>query len=292
MKRIIEHAIIILVIVIGIFSYTAYRAYAKLDRHVSAGKDTPAKYDLTFQNRYFTTSDGVKIASWYIPVKNPKAFVILVHGFQSEDGGKAIMLTHAAYLHDAGYSTLLLDLRSVGYSQGTHVSLGVNEWKDVEAAYDYVHTMPESRGKKIGFLGNSMGAATTIIQKGITGKGDFIIASVPYANFKTLFTFQIAREGLPPVVFYPFLRVSALPELGFHYAYYSPINWAANIHSPTLLISAAHDEEVDSRDAKLLFDKIAGPKEYWQADSGHDVYHDQPQQFESKVLSFLAKVRS
>ena len=272
MKRIIEHVLIIILLVLAVFGYASYRAYAKLDGRVNPGKETPAKYGLSYQKRSFSTSDGIRIASWYIPVKDAKAVVILVHGFQSSDGGKAVMLPHAKYLAKAGYSTLLIDLRAMGYSQGDRVTLGVNEWKDVEAAYNFVKSLPENKSLKIGFLGNSMGAATTIIQKGITGKGDFIIASVPYANFKTLFSFQIAKEGLPPVVFYPVLRISSIPELGMHYGYYAPIKWAEKIDSPIFLISAAHDKEVDSRDAKLLFDKIVAPKEFWQANTRHDLF--------------------
>lgn len=292
MTKILKHAFLIALLFVGIFCYASYRAYAKLDRHISPGDQTPANYNLSYENRYFKSSDGVRIASWYIPVKNPKAVVILVHGFKNSDGGKSVMLPHAAYLNKAGYSTLLLDLRSVGYSQGDKVTLGVNEWKDVEAAFDYAKLMPENKNKKIGFLGNSMGAATIIIQRGITGKGDFVIASVPFANFKTLFSFQVAKEGLSPLVFYPILRLSAMPELGLHYGYYSPTNWVSKIDTPVFLISAARDEEVDRRDAKLLYDQLTGPKEYWQADSGHDVYRDQPREFENKVLSFLNKVKS
>lgn len=292
MKRLIEHVFIILILVVGVFCYTSYRAYAKLNRHVSPGKETPAVYGLNYENKYFTSSDGVKIASWYIPVKKARAVVILVHGFKNSDGGKSAMLQHAAYLNKAGYSTLLLDLRSVGYSQGDRVTLGVNEWKDVEAAYNFVKKQPENKNLKIGFLGNSMGAATVIIQKGITGKGDFIIAAVPYADFKSLFSYQIAQEGLPPLVFYPVLKISSIPELGLHYSYYSPIKWAKNIDTPIFLISAAYDKEVDRRDAKALFDKISAPKELWQANAGHDVYKDRPQEFKNKVLSFLARVAS
>ena len=152
MKKILEHLLVIFLLVTAVFCYASYRAYAKLDRHVSAGWQTPATYGLKFEDKYFKTEDGVRIASWYIPVKNPKAVVILVHGFQNTDGGKAIMLPHAAYLNRAGYSTLLLDLRSVGFSQGDRVTLGVNEWKDVAAAYDFAKSLPENKYKKIGFF--------------------------------------------------------------------------------------------------------------------------------------------
>ncbi|HVZ11624.1 MAG TPA: alpha/beta hydrolase [Patescibacteria group bacterium] len=292
MKKIYEYIFIVLLILLAIFSYTSYRAHAALALHVSPGTDTPAKYGLKYQDRYFMTSDNVKIASWYIPVKDSKAVVILVHGFQSSQGGKALMLSHAQYLNKAGYSTLLIDLRSMGYTAGNKVTLGINEWKDAEAAYDYAKSLPENKGKKIGFMGNSMGAATSLIERGITGKGDFVIASVPYANFTSLLKFQIEREGLPPLVFYPFLRLSTAIELGLHYAYYSPANWVGKIDVPVFLISAAHDNEVNSLDAKSLYNEVHAPKEYWQANAGHDIYKDQPQQFKTKVLAFLSKIKS
>jgi len=278
------------VIFIIIFSYTWYRAHEKLSVHVNPGVETPVSKKLPYKDVSLKSSDGVKLAGWYIPVKDAKAVVILIHGFQNFKGGKSVMLSQAEYLYKAGYSTFLVDLRSMGYSEGNKVTLGINEWKDAVAAYDYVKSLPENKNKKVGFFGNSMGAVTSIIAVGIMNKGDFVIASVPYANFNSLFNTQISRQGLWPPLFLPFLRLSTALELGLHYSYYAPINWIGKIHVPIFLISAKHDGQVDHRDAKTLYDRANAPKEFWLANTGHDVYAAKPEEFKKRVLDFLSKI--
>jgi esterase/lipase len=245
--------------------------------------------DLKSIKKYLKTSDNFKIASWYMPVKNPKAVLILIDGYKSIDGERARMFAHTEYLKSAGYSTLIIDLRSFGESDGKKISLGVNEWRDVEAAYDYLKSLPENINKKIGFLGISMGATVSIVTKGVTGKGDFIIASTPYSSFKSLFDFRLSKMRLPSFLFLPILRIVALFELGFNYGKYTAINMINKVNVPILIISAKQDKIVNLNDAKIIYDKATNPKEYWQSNSPHGVFTHNPQEFKKRVLEFLSK---
>jgi esterase/lipase len=199
------------------------------------------------------------------------------------------MFAHTEYLKSAGYSTLIIDLRSFGESDGKKISLGVNEWRDVEAAYDYLKSLPENINKKIGFLGISMGATVSIVTKGVTGKGDFIIASTPYSSFKSLFDFRLSKMRLPSFLFLPILRIVALFELGFNYGKYTAINMINKMNVPIFIISAKQDKIVNLNDAKIIYDKAANPKEYWQSNSPHEVFRYNPQEFKKRVLGFLLK---
>lgn len=281
---------VLFLISLGIFLYTLYRLHTSFHIHVSEDRENIKKYkNLKYQTRYFYTSDGIKIASWYLPVKNPKAVIILIHGYKTANGGKALGLGHAEYLQQAGYSTLLIDLRSVGQSRGNKITLGVNEWKDAIAAYDYVKSLSENNNKKIGFYGISMGAVTAIVTAGETGKGDFIIASVPYASYKNLFQKQVQKEHFPVPLFLPLLRLAALFELGWNYEQYAPINQIKKIRVPIFLMSAKKDEEVLSTDPYELYRKANQPKTYWQTDTMHDIFAYKPEEFKKKVLDFLTK---
>ncbi|OGE31797.1 hypothetical protein A2631_01545 [Candidatus Daviesbacteria bacterium RIFCSPHIGHO2_01_FULL_44_29] len=271
----------------GLFLYTWYRLHVKLNLHSENSKRSlPTGWETKTQ--FVLNTDNQKIAYWYFPNDKLKAVVILVHGY-SVPGGKSQMLGHAEYLQEAGYSTVLLDLRSFGESEGKKITLGVNEWKDVEAVFDCIKSLPENKDKKIGFLGVSMGAVTSILATGKTGKGDFVIASVPYANFQSMFYSQIKAAGLPSTIFYPFMKASALVELGKDYEKFTPLAVIKNIKTPILLISAQQDQDVNSQDAKVLYGLANQPKEYWEIDSHHDIFDEHPQEFKDKVLSFLQK---
>jgi esterase/lipase len=222
-----------------------------------------------------------------MPIKNSKAVLILVDGYKELDEDKVRMFDHAEYLRKAGYSTLLIDLRL--FDKGGHkITFGVNEWKEVEAAYDYMEPFSENKGKKIGFLGISMGGVISIIAKGMTGKGDFIIALTPYANFKSLFDFRIRKRNLP-FFFLPILRTVALFELGFNYEHYTAINMIKKVDVPIFIASAKFDQIVNSFDAKLLYDMARNPKEYWQTNTSHRIFKDNPKELQKKVLGFLSK---
>lgn len=280
--------VLLLVIILGIFIYTWHELHSKLKLHIDLRNPKLSK-NLKLIKKYLKTSDGIRIDSWYMPVKNPKAVLILVDGYKELKEDKIRMFNHAEYLRKSGYSTLLIDLRSFGKSSGNKITFGVNEWKEVEAAYDYMKSLSENKNKKIGFLGISMGGVVSIITSAITGKGDFIIASTPYASFESLFDFQIRKRGVPSFIFLPILRAAALFELGFNYEYYTAINMVGKINVPIFITSAKHDQVVNSSDAKHIYDKANRPKEYWQTNASHRIFKDNPLAFQNKILNFLSK---
>lgn len=288
---IISSITVIALLTLTIFLYTWYRLHQSTHARFPPDENNIKRYNnLHYEPYTITTSDGVKLSSWYVPVKSPKAVVILLHGygFPGKNGGKAHMLGHAQYLMEAGYATLLVDFRGYGKEATQPVTLGVNEWKDSEAAYDYAKTLPGTEHKKIGYLGISMGATTALITAGKTGKGDFVIASVPQANFDRLFTYQIKKEGFP-LFLLPFLKTAATIELGKDYQLYSPDKWVSDIKVPTLYISADHDTDVDKEDAIILYNLANEPKSLWKANTGHDVFGEKPKEFEVKVITFLQR---
>lgn len=287
MKFLSPFLIILVVIFIVLFAYTWFILSTKLRLHASAATISMPE-GMSASTQFVKTSDGVKIAYWYFPVTQPKALVILVHGY-SNPGGKSQMLGVAKFLHDAGYSTALLDLRSFGESEGNKISLGTQEWKDVEALHDHLKTLPENSQTKIGFLGISMGATTSLVTAGKTGKGDFVIASVPFADIDSLYHFQIQAMGYPTPIFSPLVKLAGFFELGLRYDQSAPSSLIQNIHAPILLISAKQDHEVHPEDAVKLFEKANDPKELWVVDSEHDVFYFHTKEFTQKVLGFLQK---
>jgi alpha-beta hydrolase superfamily lysophospholipase len=279
--------ILVLALVGALFLYTWYRLAQKLHLHASPGPQTPGHYGLSAETQYVTTTDGERIAFWSFPVTHAKGVIILVHGYKQAEGGKGLMMNHVPYLAQAGYSTVVLDLRGHGESSGRKVSLGVKEWRDVEAVYDWVKAQSENQSKQVGLMGISMGAVTSLITAAETGKGDFVIASVPYASHARLFEFQVAKGGFPVFPFAYLMQLAAAIELGSSYQSLAPLATIDRITVPILLFSAQHDEEVNSDDAQLLYERAKAPKEFWSIDSRHDIHYFAPTEFEQRVVEFL-----
>ncbi|KKQ63106.1 MAG: hypothetical protein US85_C0019G0013 [Candidatus Shapirobacteria bacterium GW2011_GWF1_38_23] len=200
------------------------------------------------------------------------------------------MLDHVDYLNRAKYSVYLLDFRSFAESEGQKIYLGVKEWQDLETIYDYVYSLPENRNKRIGYLGFSMGAVSAINSVAKTGKGDFIIASTPYASVDSMYRFRLAQNKFPPFLF---TKLAIIAELGTASQVISPENLISKIDIPITIFSAQNDTHVDSHDAQKLYDLLTANivKDFWQAnDSDHDIYASHPDDFQQHVLSFLAKI--
>ncbi len=278
-------------LLLAVFTFSWYRYRKMIYFHVPLHQGLIKKYPLKYETIRLKTKDNISIHTWYFKVKNPKAVLILIHGFTLKQGGKSLMLPHADYLVKNNYSVIIPDLRSVGESGGDKICLGIKEWQEVEAAHDYVKALKENKGKKIGFFGISMGASTAIIAAAKTGKGDFIIASVPFASYDNQFKLEIQHSKLPLWFFYPVIKLIAFLEFG-NYSLYDPANMIKQVHKPILIFGAKQDKDIAYADEKLVYAKANKPKLFWSADTQHDIFDENPEEFKKRVFSFLSKTIS
>jgi uncharacterized protein len=103
-----------------------------------------------------TTSDGVKLAAWYVPPRNG-AVVLLVHGAGGDRTGG--IESRATMLARHGYGVLLYDARGDGSSTGRPESFGWTWHRDAEAGVDFLARRGITR---IGALGLSTGAEVVL----------------------------------------------------------------------------------------------------------------------------------
>jgi alpha-beta hydrolase superfamily lysophospholipase len=264
------------------FGYAWYRLHADLSRRPLGPRAAPSE---PFEDIVLRSADGTVIAGWYVPAPSPKGAVVIVHGL---DGSKSGMLRYAESLRSAGWASVIVDLRAHGGSGGERVRLGTEEWQDAEAAFDHARGRKELSGKPVGFLGESMGAATVLIAAGRTGKGDFVIARVPYSDFRSLFEAR-AEEGLFGRI--PgsgsMLRAAARLELGGERLAVEPIAAMGDIRAPVFLIWAEDDEVIGNGHGERLHAASRTTTETWAAAGGHDLRDEDFDEFIARVLAFL-----
>jgi len=107
------------------------------------------------ENVTLRSSDGVRLAAWYVPSRNGAA-IVLVHGGGGDREGLKL---HATLLARHGYGVLLYDERGRGASGGRSNAFGWDWPADVEASVDFL----ERRGvRHVGVLGLSTGAEVAI----------------------------------------------------------------------------------------------------------------------------------
>ena len=121
-------------------------------RHALAVR--PETFLEAYENVTFPARDGVSLAGWFVPRRDTKRAVVLLHG---NGATRTQMLARARFFHDHGYSALLYDARGHGESGDALVSFGWYETRDLLGAIDWLR----ARGfSEIGLLGVSQGGAT------------------------------------------------------------------------------------------------------------------------------------
>jgi hypothetical protein len=96
-----------------------------------------------------TTSDGLRLAAWYVPSRNGAAVIVFP--------GRTGTLAQARMLVRHGYGALLLDRRGEGASEGDYNARGWGGEPDLHAAVAYLRVRPDVMNGRVGGLGLSVG---------------------------------------------------------------------------------------------------------------------------------------
>lgn len=133
---------------------------------------TPADVGLTAEDVEIPTSDGVRLAAWYVPSRNGAA-VVLLHGAGST---RSDVLDEAAVLADAGFGVLMVDARGHGESEGRAMDFGWYGEQDVAAAVDVLAAQPDVDPARLGVVGLSMGGEQALGASGADPRIHAVVA--------------------------------------------------------------------------------------------------------------------
>ena len=109
----------------------------------------PADLGRPYEQVSLETSDGLRLAGWYVPSENGAA--ILAYP------GRSGPVPHARMLAAHGYGVLLLDMRGRGESEGDPNAFGWGATKDVAAGVAFLRARPDVEDGRVGGLGLSVG---------------------------------------------------------------------------------------------------------------------------------------
>ena len=121
---------------------------------------TPKSFELAFEDVAFQSSDAVPLKGWWVPAREAKGSVVLVHGLNRS---RIEMVKKAPFLVREGWNALLFDLRHHGESGGETTTLGLKEKEDVKAAIALARS--RSPGPVV-LWGVSLGGATATFAAG------------------------------------------------------------------------------------------------------------------------------
>lgn len=264
------------------------RAYGLVHPARTPVERTPAALGLPYEDVQLRTSDGLRLAAWYLPPRHGTV-VIGVHGMA---GNRSALLEEAQFLYEAGYGLLLLDLRNHGESEGEITTLGLYESRDVAAAVDFVRAR-EGESVRLAALGHSMGAAAVLLAAAEQPSIGAVIAVSPFTSLEDNVSEGIrSLTGLDPRFFGPLVLFWAQWLSGLDISTVRPVDVIDRI-SPraVLLIHGAQDTTLPVRNSYQLYEAARPPKElviYPQIGHGGFLALE-PEHYRRTVLEFLAK---
>jgi alpha-beta hydrolase superfamily lysophospholipase len=252
--------------------------------------ETPEKLELLYQDVTLRTSDGVRLAAWYVPADEPRGTVIYCHGY-GENRSQVLSLLEP--LHKLKLDVLAFDFRGHGDSPGHTVTFGDREVLDVQAAFDFAK---QQGGERPVFLvGVSYGAAVALqaLPKLHGVAGVWVdstfgrLNSVMHRSFE--FAPRFSREAL--VAMGSFLMWA---DSGMMTREISPIESIQHVRVPIYFCHNKSDRLTEFDEAQAVYEAYTGPKwHYWIDDApstglskaAHDQYFRRMQRFIERQLS-------
>ncbi len=238
-----------------------------------------------------TTSDGLRLAAWYVPSQN-RAAIILLHGYKAN---RSTMLSIAAMLIRHGYGIIIPDFRGHGESEGERITFGHDEVRDVEAARQYLLTRSEVAPERIGLLGNSMGSATALLYAAGNPAIKALVAQSPYATLQDMVRANVRRLNFPTFPLAPMMVFFIERKFGFPVDTLAPIRHIGQISPrPVLILMGGKDTWVNPEGGWQLYAAAGEPRELWfDPELDHLEFPEKrAAEFEERVAAFFDRYLS
>lgn len=235
----------------------------------------------------FDNGQGVTIKGWHVDVEESRGVVLLLHGL---GGSRWQMVPRAKFLQRAGYSSVLIDLRAHGESEGDEIGLGWLERHDVRATYEFAREAHP--GEPVFAVASSLGGASLLLTEGLELDG--VVLEAVYSRIRPAVRNRVAlRSDALSGILTELLLVQLRPRLGVSEADLAPIDGLAKLDCPVLIMAGAQDVYTPASETREMFAAANEPKELWLLEGvGHfDLQSAAPSEYERRVLALLERAR-
>ncbi|HJR79041.1 MAG TPA: alpha/beta hydrolase [Anaerolineales bacterium] len=281
---------IVVFVVIGVLLLTKSEAHNLITapmRTRNLPEETPADYNLPFEDVPVTSADGLTLVGWFIPSQND-AVVILQHGYKST---REELLNEAEMLYRHGYGSLLTTVRAHDHSEGEMITFGMREVQDMDAWYQYLLTRDDIDPNRIGMLGNSFGGMLVIQYAAQNEDIKAIVAVSAFSSLADTVSTSVTHfTDLPAFPFAPLIVYWAEQETGYKLEDVDATKWIAQISPrPVFLMQGGADVVISPESGHRLHNAAGEPKELWfEHDLGHVGFDSEMAvEFERRVVEFF-----
>lgn len=260
--------------------YEAYReqmtAWAQEVRKMPCEECTATSFDgLTLRGKYYEYAPGAPIE-------------LMFHGYRGNS--ERDLPGGVQRCFSLGRSTLLVDQRCCGRSEGHTITFGINEYKDCLTWLDFMEKRFGSQ-QKIILTGISMGASTVMLAAGqkLPDNVVGILADCGYSSAKEIIKIVIRQMKLPPALAYPFVKLGARLFGHFDLEETSPIEALQTCTKPIVFFHGEDDDFVPCYMSRECFDACNAKKKLVTVPgAGHGLsYPVAPEMYLSSLREFF-----
>ena len=195
----------------------------------------PPREEVSFPS----AAGDLTLRGWLYRRDTTRCAVIFAHGYGDN---RVSMLKYTPYFNRCGCDLLLYDHRGFGESDEAYASGGVLEAQDLLTAHRYVVDRTGLSADKIGWVGESWGAATTLLAAAAGVTPAFVVAESPFSDWEAAIT-ERGRRDYGPLL--SLLTPGTFAWVGYRNGLdleeASPLRSAARITTPVLLIHSRQD---------------------------------------------------
>jgi fermentation-respiration switch protein FrsA (DUF1100 family) len=300
-KRIVIISVIVLVILIiaGLALVPPIIMKDMVKLHVDQEIHSPSEYGIEATEVGLTTEDGLRLASWEVKAEEPRGIVIFLSGIHNPS--VTAFFGHAKMLADNGYSSLLIEMRAHGKSEGNKIFVGTREYLDTKAGVQYIKSKKEYENVPVIVFGVSMGGATAINSIGEIPEIDGLISISAFSSWPDAFCDNMELMGMPSLITAiekPFVKLYMGFEYGFGSLKINPLNEIKKLNGrPALLMHSTGDTQVPYKSFERLKKAAPGQLEtFTRKGDYHFICRDESfeepwtdEEYSGAILSFLKK---
>ncbi len=212
-----------------------------------------------------------------------KRCVLLMHGIR---GDRRAMAGRAAFLRDAGWTSLAIDLQAHGETAGEMITFGHREANDAGNGVAYLRT--HGCGTVVA-IGQSLGGAAALLGSGPVAVDGFVLESVyptiedAVANRLAMHFGGVGRLAAPLLYWQLPLRTGVARED------LRPVQAIRKVQVPVLVAGGTRDTQTPSEETRRLFEAAGGAKTLWLVEGAihEDLYAFNPAEYRLRLLRFL-----